>query len=68
MFGAVVGLVLSSRTDNLPSGAAIVLVLGAIFFAAYLCSPRYGVLRRFRRPRHFHDESLARWPGPAAKH
>lgn len=68
MFGAVVGLVLSSRSDNLPSGAAIVLVLGAIFFAAYLCSPRYGVLRRFRRPRHFHDESLARWPGPAAKH
>lgn len=68
MFGAVAGLVLSSRSDNLPSGAAIVLVLGAIFFTAYLGSPRYGVLRRLRRPGHFHDESLARWPGPAAKH
>ena len=64
MFGSVAGLLLSYRITNLPSGAAIVLVLGAIFFAAYLFSPRYGVLTRlFKRHRHFHEESLARWPG-----
>jgi ABC-type Mn2+/Zn2+ transport system permease subunit len=60
MFGSCAGLLLSYWLD-LPSGACIVLVLGAIFFAAYLFSPRYGMLRRFLRPRHFHDESLARW-------
>jgi len=63
MFGSVAGLLLSYRVNNLPSGAAIVLVLGAIFFTAFLFSPRYGVLRHFRRARHFHEESLARWPG-----
>lgn len=62
MFGAVSGLVLSYRIDNLPSGAAIVLVLGIIFFAAFLFSPRYGVVRHLRKRRHFHEESLARWP------
>ncbi len=62
MFGSVAGLILSYRFDQLPSGAAIVLVLGAIFFLAYLFSPRYGVLRHLRRRRHFHEESLARWP------
>ena len=61
MFGSCTGLLLSYRW-NLPSGACIVLVLGAIFFAAYLFSPRYGIIRRFRKPRHFHEESLARWP------
>jgi ABC-type Mn2+/Zn2+ transport system permease subunit len=60
MFGSCAGLLLSYWLD-LPSGACIVLVLGAIFFAAYLFSPRYGLLRRFLRPRHFHAESLARW-------
>jgi ABC-type Mn2+/Zn2+ transport system permease subunit len=60
MFGSCAGLLLSYWLD-LPSGACIVLVLGAIFFAAYLFSPRYGLLRRFFRPRHFHAESLARW-------
>ncbi len=64
MFGSVAGLLVSYHIDNLPSGAGIVLVLGAFFFAAYLFSPRYGVLTRmFRRRRHFHEESLARWPG-----
>ena len=64
MFGSVVGLLLSYRLKNLPSGAAIVLVLGVIFFTAYLFSPRYGVLTRvLRKRRHFHEESLARWPG-----
>jgi len=62
MFGACAGLLLSYWL-NLPSGACIVIVLGAIFFAAYVFSPRYGLLRRFFRARHFHDESLARWDG-----
>jgi ABC-type Mn2+/Zn2+ transport system permease subunit len=62
MFGSVAGLLLSYRLNNLPSGAGIVLVLGLFFFLAYLFSPRYGVLTRLRRRRHFHEESLARWP------
>jgi ABC-type Mn2+/Zn2+ transport system permease subunit len=62
LVGSVIGLLLSYRVNNLPSGAAIVLVLGAIFFAAYLFSPRYGVLRHLFRRKHFHEESLARWP------
>jgi ABC-type Mn2+/Zn2+ transport system permease subunit len=60
--GSVLGLVLSYSISNLPSGAAIVFVLGSFFVAAWIFSPRYGVLRHFRRPRHFHEESLARWP------
>ncbi|HEV7866742.1 MAG TPA: metal ABC transporter permease, partial [Chthoniobacteraceae bacterium] len=60
MFGSCVGLLIADRFD-LPSGACIVLVLGACFFLAYLFSPRYGLIRRWRRPRHFHEESLARW-------
>ncbi|MCE9611017.1 MAG: metal ABC transporter permease [Chthoniobacter sp.] len=64
MFGSCSGLLLSYRL-NLPSGACIVLMLGVIFLAAYLFSPRYGLLLRLRRARHFHDESLARWPGAA---
>ena len=66
MFGSVLGLILSYRINNLPSGAAIVLVLGVIFFIAYLFSPRYGVLRHLRKKRHFHEESLARWPAAPA--
>lgn len=61
-FGSVTGLVLSYHISNLPSGAAIVLTLGAIFLVVWIFSPRYGVLRHLRRPRHFHEESLARWP------
>jgi ABC-type Mn2+/Zn2+ transport system permease subunit len=61
MFGSCTGLLLSYRFD-LPSGACIVLVLGVLFFFAYLFSPRYGLLRRLRPARHFHEESLARWP------
>ncbi len=67
MFGSCAGLLLSYWL-NLPSGACIVLVLGAIFFAAYLFSPRYGLLRRILRPRHFHDESLARWGHEGHEH
>jgi manganese transport system permease protein len=68
MFGSVLGLILSYRFNNLPSGAAIVLVLGGIFFLAYLFSPRYGVFRHWRKRRHFHEESLARWPEPPDSH
>jgi hypothetical protein len=61
MLGSFAGLLLSYRFD-LPSGASIVLVLGVVFFLAYLFSPRYGLFRRLRPARHFHAESLARWP------
>jgi hypothetical protein len=60
MIGSCAGLFVSYWL-NLPSGACIVLVLGTIFFAAYLFSPKYGVLSKFLRGRHLHDESLARW-------
>lgn len=58
---SVAGLVLSYRFDGLPSGAAIVLVLGVCFLCAWLFGPRYGLLARVRKPRHFHEESLRRW-------
>lgn len=61
MLGSCTGLLISYRL-NLPSGACIVLVLGVVFFLAYLFGPRYGLVRQLRRARHFHDESLARWP------
>ena len=59
--GSVVGLVLSYRFDRVPSGAAIVLVLGACFLAAWVFGPRYGLLGQMRKRRHFHEESLSRW-------
>jgi ABC-type Mn2+/Zn2+ transport system permease subunit len=65
--GSVAGLVLSYRISNLPSGAAIVLVLGVIFVAAWIFSPRYGLIRRVAHRRHFHEESLARWPGETSR-
>jgi ABC-type Mn2+/Zn2+ transport system permease subunit len=61
--GSVMGLMLSYRFSNLPSGAAIVLVLGGGCLLAYLLSPRYGLWRLLRPGRHFHEESLARWRG-----
>lgn len=60
--GSCVGLLIS-HWRNLPSGACIVLVLGLIFCLTYLFSPRYGLLPRMLRRRHFHGESLARWQG-----
>ncbi len=60
--GSCLGLAVSYWL-NLPSGACIVLVLGAIFLAALLFSPKYGVLSRFFRRRHLHEQSLARWAG-----
>ncbi len=58
--GALFGLILSFYA-NLPSGPAIILVLGATFIAAYLFSPKYGIVTRAFRPRHLHQESLQRW-------
>jgi len=67
--GSVLGLVLSYRFEKVPSGAAIVLVLGVCFLAAWAFGPRYGLLARLRKRRHFHEESLSRWEhGQEQKH
>ena len=58
--GSALGLWLSYWL-GVPSGACIVLVLGGFFCLAYLFSPRYGLLPKFWRARHFHHESLSRW-------
>jgi ABC-type Mn2+/Zn2+ transport system permease subunit len=58
--GAVTGLMLSYWVD-LPSGPAVVMVLGLAFLAAYLFGPKYGIVPRYFRPRHLHEESLQRW-------
>jgi len=60
MVGAIAGL-LFSFWANIPSGPAIVLILGAVFVAAYLLSPRYGILPKYFKRRHLHEESLERW-------
>ncbi len=67
VLGSVFGLWLSYQLE-VPSGACIVLVLGAFFCLAYLFSPRYGLVPRLWKSRHFHEESLARWNGNAEKH
>ena len=59
--GSVLGLLLSYRFERVPSGAAIVLVLAACFLAAWAFGPRYGLIARLRKRRHFHEESLSRW-------
>jgi len=67
--GAVLGLIISHRFDRIPSGAAIVLVLGVCFLLAWLFGPRYGLLGQLRKARHFHEESLSRWEhGNGHKH
>lgn len=58
--GAVVGLLISFHA-NVPSGPAIVMVLGLVFVLAYLFSPTYGVLSTRLRKKHLHEESLKRW-------
>jgi ABC-type Mn2+/Zn2+ transport system permease subunit len=58
--GAVAGLLLSFWA-NIPSGPAIVLILGTVFLGAYLFGPRYGILSRYLKRRHLHEESLERW-------
>ncbi|MDD5198265.1 MAG: metal ABC transporter permease [Terrimicrobiaceae bacterium] len=62
MSGSCLGLAVSYWL-NLPSGACIVLLLGLIFLVALLLSPKYGVLPRLFRRRHFHEQSLERWKG-----
>ena len=59
--GSVLGLLISYRFDKIPSGAAIVLVLGVFFVLAWIFGPRYGLVARLRKSRHFHEESLSRW-------
>ena len=59
-FGAVTGLLLSFHA-NIPSGPAIVLILGTFFLGAYLFGPRYGIVSRQLKRRHLHEESLERW-------
>ncbi|MFV0416893.1 MAG: metal ABC transporter permease [Chthoniobacterales bacterium] len=59
-FTAVVGLFFSYYA-NIPSGPAIVLLLGTEFILAFFFSPTYGLLQRYFRGRHLHDESLSRW-------
>jgi ABC-type Mn2+/Zn2+ transport system permease subunit len=58
--GAAAGL-LASFYANIPSGPAIVLILGVLFLLAYLFGPKYGIVARRARRRHLHDESLERW-------
>lgn len=60
--GAVAGLLLSFHA-NIPSGPAIVLILGVVFLGAYLFGPKYGILSRYLKRRHLHEESLERWRG-----
>jgi ABC-type Mn2+/Zn2+ transport system permease subunit len=61
VIGATAGLLLSYKFDGLPSGAAVVVVLFTIFLITFAVSPRYGLMARFRKRRHFHEESLKRW-------
>ena len=58
--GSCAGLLISYWL-NLPAGACIVLLLGLMFFLAFIFSPRYGVLRHLLNRGHLHKESLARW-------
>ena len=50
VLGSVVGILVSYHA-GLPSGAAIVLALGAFFLLSALASPRYGVIARLRSSR-----------------
>jgi ABC-type Mn2+/Zn2+ transport system permease subunit len=67
--GAFLGLLsasgglLLSFFANIPSGPCIVLLMALFMGTAYLFSPRYGVVTRLFRGRHFHEESLGRWEG-----
>jgi manganese transport system permease protein len=60
MAGGVIGLLISFWA-NIPSGPAIVMMLGAFFVLAYLFGPKYGMISRWIRHSHFHEESLQRW-------
>jgi manganese/iron transport system permease protein/iron/zinc/copper transport system permease protein len=47
--GAVAGVLLSTHYDKLSPGPAIVMILGAFFVAAWLFSPRYGLIASLRK-------------------
>ena len=53
--GALIGIYISWSWD-LPTGGTIVLVLSAAFFAAWLVSPRHGLISRRPRRRIANDE------------
>jgi manganese transport system permease protein len=57
---AIAGLQISFWA-NIPSGPAIILVLGTLFVGAYLFGPKYGITSKWLRKRHMHEESLKRW-------
>ena len=64
--GVVCALKVEGQGDLRDSGtcqrkSGIVLVLGGLFCVAYLVSPRYGLIPKLWKARHFHKESLARW-------
>jgi ABC-type Mn2+/Zn2+ transport system permease subunit len=58
--GSIIGLLISYWID-VPSGPAIVFVLGIGLFLALLFGTRYGVLARLHQHAHLHEESLKRW-------
>ncbi|HEY5894731.1 MAG TPA: metal ABC transporter permease [Chthoniobacterales bacterium] len=58
--GSCLGLLISYWL-NTETGPCIVLLLGLFFLVAYLLSPRYGLVLKLLRRRHFHEESLERW-------
>ncbi|HEY5752517.1 MAG TPA: metal ABC transporter permease [Chthoniobacterales bacterium] len=58
--GSCMGLLISYWL-NAETGPCIVLLLGVFFLAAYLLSPRYGMVLKLLRRKHFHEESLERW-------
>lgn len=60
MLGSCLGLLVSYWL-NLPSGSCIVLTMSVIFLLSFIFSPRYGLATRWRRRRHLHEQSLARW-------
>ncbi len=62
LFSSVGGLFFSYYA-NIPSGPCIVMLLAVLLAMSYLFSPRYGVVTRMLRGRHFHAESLERWEG-----
>ncbi len=53
--GGAIGLYVSYHA-NLPSGPCMVLVLGALFIASALISPRYGLYARLRSAPHRHED------------
>jgi ABC-type Mn2+/Zn2+ transport system permease subunit len=67
LLGSLSGLFLSFFA-NIPSGPCIILLLAVFLGAAYLFSPRYGILIRMLHLRHFHEESLKRWEGHQDHH